>query len=271
MPSDHSPSRELSEIELDQFFLSTRTRNCLINQRVQTVGQLSDLTTADIRAWPNAGRKTLRELQELLGSVGLRLKDDPEPLPGLLEKLAAPSPLPTKLGPAPRPMTLLAQAAPETQKRLIARLKLFSLSTRARNVLVKRKLRYLGELVRLKQSDLCAFPHSGRQTANELVGLVEREGFQPGTAIPDWSRELAAKLESQFRDEIEIENVNRSSDYLATIGPEPTCIEDELSRIAAALATGRNFDVLKELWGLTGSKPRTLESVGPGANPPLDA
>ena len=26
---------------------------------------------------PNAGRKTLRELQELLGSVGLTLKDDP--------------------------------------------------------------------------------------------------------------------------------------------------------------------------------------------------
>jgi DNA-directed RNA polymerase subunit alpha len=77
MHLDRSSCRELPEIELDQFDLSTRTRNCLINQRIQNVGQVSELTTADIRAWPNAGRKTLRELQELLGSVGLTLKDDP--------------------------------------------------------------------------------------------------------------------------------------------------------------------------------------------------
>jgi hypothetical protein len=145
MHRDRSPSRELPDIELDRFDLSTRTRNCLIDQGIQTVGQLCDLTTADIRDWPKAGRKTLRELQELLGSVGLKLKDDPEPLgaskPGLLEELAARAPQPTKLGPASRPTILLEQAAPEIQKRLIARLKLFSLSTRARNVVVRQNVR----------------------------------------------------------------------------------------------------------------------------------
>jgi hypothetical protein len=273
MEPNHSLYRELSEIELDKFDLSTRTRNCLISQRVQTVGQLSDLTTADIRAWRNAGRKTLRELQELLGSVGLRLKDDPEPIgtlkPGLLEELAARPPAPTKANPVPRPTVMLEQAAPEVQKRLIARLKLFSLSARARNIIVQQKLRYLGELVQLKYSDLCDIRHSGRQTANELVGLVQREGFRPSTVIPDWSRELAVTLERQLRDEIEIEMVTRSSDYLAAIGPKPTSIEDELSRIAGALATGRNFDVIMRLWGWTGSAPRTLESVAQEQTPRL--
>ena len=102
-----------------------------------------------------------------------------------------------------------------------------------------------------------------------MIGLVQGEGFQPGTAIPDWSRELAAKLEGQFRDEIQIEIVKRSSDYLAAIGPEPTCIEDELSRIAAALATGRNLDVIKKLWGWSGSEPRTLKSVAQEQTPRL--
>jgi hypothetical protein len=270
---DHSSFRELLEIELDRFDLSVRARNCLINQRVQTVGQLSDLTTADIRAWRNAGRKTLLELQELLGSVGLRLKDDPEPIgtfkPGLLEELKAAAPLSTKAGSIPRPTIFLEQAAPDMQKRLITHLKLFSLSTRARNVLVQQKLRYLGEIVRLKHSDLCALPHSGRRTADELIRLMQQEGFSPGTAIPDWSRELAATLERQFRGEIEIETVKRSSDHLAAIGPEPTCIEDELSRIATALATGRNLDVVMKLWGWTGSEPRTLESVAQEQKPRL--
>jgi hypothetical protein len=273
MQPDHLSSPELPEIELDRFDLSTRTRNCLTNQRVRTLGELSDLTTTHIRAWRNAGRKTLRELQELLGSVGLRLKDDPEPIgtfnPGLLRELAVRTPLPTEAVTGTLPMILLEQTAPEIQKRLVARLKLFSLSTRARNILVQQKLGYLGELVRLKYSDLCALPHSGRRTADELVELVQREGFQPGTAIPDWSRELAAKLEGQFRDEIEIDTVKRSSDYLETLGPEPTCIEDELSRIAAALATGRNLDVIMNLWGWSGSEPRTLESVAQEQMPRL--
>ena len=273
MESHHPSYRDLFEIELDRFDLSTRTRNCLITQRIQTVGQLSDLTTAGIRAWRNAGRKTLRELQELLGSVGLRLRDDREPLgtlkPSLLEELNARAPPPTKAGPTPRPTVILGQAAPEVQKRLIARLKLFSLSTRARNILVQQKLRYLGELVQLKFSDLCDFRHSGRQTAKELAGLVQREGFQPGTAIRGWSRELAVTLECQFQDEIEIDAVKRSGDYLAAIDREPTCIEDELSRIAAALAKGRDLDVIMKLWGWTGGEPRTLESVAQEQTPRL--
>jgi hypothetical protein len=154
------------------------------------------------------------------------------------------------------------------QKRLIASQTAFFIHSR-KKLTRSAETHYLGELVRQKHSDLCAFPHSGRQTADELVGVVQREGFQPGTAIPDWSRELAIKLESQFRDDMEIYTVKRSSDYLATIGPEPTCIEDELSRIAAALATGRNLDVVTKLWGSTGNEPRTLESVAQEQSPPL--
>jgi hypothetical protein len=273
--TDNRPTpRDVPEIKLERFDLSTRTRNCLINQRVLTVGQLSDLTTSDIRAWPNAGRKTLRELQELLGSVGLKLRDDLEPVGtvklSLLGELAAHAPRSLANDrPATPPTILLEHATPEIQKRLIAQLKLFSLSTRARNVVVQERLTYLGELVRLKHRDLCAFDHSGRRTANELVSLVQREGFQPGTTIPDWSSEAAAKLEAQFREEIQIEVVKRSSEFLAAIGPEPTCIEDELGRIAAALAADRNLDVIKRLWGWTGSEPRTLESVAQEQTPRL--
>lgn len=272
MATDRSTSRELSEIELDRFDVSTRTRNCLINQRVVTVGQLSDLTTSNIRSWPNAGRKTLRELQELLGSVGLKLKDDPEPIGplklNLFEELAAHPNDPVKgEQPASPPSIFLGQAPPELQRRLVARLSLFALSTRARNVVVQERLLYLGEIVCLKHRELSAFEHSGRQTASELVSLVQGQGFRPGTSIPDWSREAAAKLEAQFRDEILMETVKRSSDFLATLGPEPTCLEDELARIAAALASGRNLDVVKKLWGWTGDEPRTLESVAQEQTP----
>jgi DNA-directed RNA polymerase alpha subunit len=242
MTGDRSTSRDVSEIELDQFDVSTRTRNCLTNQRVVTIGQLCDLTTSDIRRWDNAGRKTLRELQELLGSVGLKLKDDPEPIGtlkwNLFEEVAAHTSDPHKGGRRTKPSTIfLRQAPPEVQRRLLARLSSFSLSTRARRVVVQERLMYLGEIVRLKQREFSAFKGSGRHTASELVSLVQGQGFEPGTSIPDWSREAAGKLEVEFRDELQMETVKRSSDFLATLGPEPTCIEDELARIAAALAS----------------------------------
>jgi DNA-directed RNA polymerase subunit alpha len=68
---------ELANVALDQVDLSTRARNCLINENISTIGQLAELSLWEIMRWPNAGKKTLLEFQELLGRLGLKLSDDP--------------------------------------------------------------------------------------------------------------------------------------------------------------------------------------------------
>ena len=269
---DGSPAVvNLADVDLERFDLSTRTRNCLCNAEVKRVGELTELSASDILHWQNAGKKTLREIRELLGSVGLKLKGDPDTAVPinlkLLHQLAVQPPLPL---PSDKPKLIrLSEAGRDVQRRLLAPLSSFSLSTRAKNIIVQEKLRYIAELVQLVFDKLLAFNSSGKKTATELADLVKAQGFELGTSIPDWSREAARTMEETFASERLREVIDKSNAFLTTLGPEPSCLEDELRRIAAALASDRNLELLIKLWGWNGSDPRTLESVASELKPKL--
>jgi hypothetical protein len=259
---------DIADVELERFDLSVRTRNCLWRAKVKRVGELTALSAADILRWQNAGKKTLHEIRELLGTIGLQLKGDSDTTAPinmtLLHELATPAP------PSVKPRLIrLREAGRDVQRRLLTPITSFSLSTRAKNVIVRGKLQFMAELVQLKFGTLLAFDSSGKKTATELDTLVKTQGFVLGTEIPDWSRETARELEKSFADERQQEIIDRSSAVLAKLGPEPGCLEDELRRIAAALESGRNLELLIELWGWNGSEPRTLESVGFELTPSL--
>jgi hypothetical protein len=259
----------IAAVELERIDLSTRTRNCLCKAEVKLVGELTALSASDILRWRNAGKKTLREIRELLGSIGLKLKGDPDtsaPINSrLLHQLAVPLPPPS----AKPKLIRLGEAGRDVQRRLLAPLSSFFLSTRAKNVIVQAKLRYVAELVQLDFGMLLAFDGYGKKTATELADLIKAQGFELGTSIPDWSRETARALEESFASERLQEIIERSNAFLATLGPEPGCLEDELRRIATALASGRNLELLIKLWGWNGTDPRTLESVGSELTPRL--
>jgi DNA-directed RNA polymerase subunit alpha len=56
---------------LDEFDLSVRTANCLKNASISTVGDLVARSEREILEIKNFGKKSLEELQELLGRLGL--------------------------------------------------------------------------------------------------------------------------------------------------------------------------------------------------------
>ena len=56
---------------LDEFDLSVRTANCLKNASIATVRDLVSRSEKDILEIKNFGKKSLEELQELLGRLGL--------------------------------------------------------------------------------------------------------------------------------------------------------------------------------------------------------
>jgi DNA-directed RNA polymerase subunit alpha len=61
-------NRSVEELEL-----SVRSYNCLKNANIQTIGELVQKTEAEMLKTKNFGRKSLNEIKEILGSMGLSL------------------------------------------------------------------------------------------------------------------------------------------------------------------------------------------------------
>lgn len=58
-----------------EFELSVRSWNCLKNENIRTVGELCTKTRAQLLRTPNFGRLSLREIEQVLQSMGLKLRD----------------------------------------------------------------------------------------------------------------------------------------------------------------------------------------------------
>jgi hypothetical protein len=162
----------------------------------------------------------------------------------------------------PLVIVLFSKADHLTQMKLATKLTSFSLSVRATNVLKKANVLYLGELICLRPETLMRHKNSGRKTVQELSDLANLHGFQLGTSIPDWSREVVITKNEMFSTERIEELRQRSGEFLDRFGPKPMCLEQELERIARALEKGRNAEMIIKLWGWSGQGPRTLDSVG---------
>jgi len=61
-------NRSVEELEL-----SVRSYNCLKNANIQTIGELVQKSEAEMLRTKNFGRKSLNEIKEILGNMGLAL------------------------------------------------------------------------------------------------------------------------------------------------------------------------------------------------------
>jgi DNA-directed RNA polymerase alpha subunit len=267
-PAGAKPGKAVSEkralvgrIRLDRFPLSTRTANCLLDQEIKSVGQLARLTPSDVSEWPHAGEKTLHELRLILGSVGLSLRDDKKPAGRFDQRKLEQLLLPRGSEPKTNVM-MLADAAPDVQLKLVSRIDTFPISAWAKNFAIQAKFHYLGELAQFTKKELRESKSCGLRSLKELSALLESQNLTLGLTIPDWSRKRAAELADSMSSELAREALARSGQLLARVGPEPSCLEEELSRIVAMSETPANVAVLLSLWGWNGSEPRTLASVG---------
>ena len=86
-------NRSVEELEL-----SVRSYNCLKNAGIQTIGELVQKSEAEMLRTKNFGRKSLSEIKEILGSMGLALGMKPD-ASGRLQ--------------APPPSMMMAEAGPD--------------------------------------------------------------------------------------------------------------------------------------------------------------
>ena len=75
-PSEEDKLNEYLWRSVDELELSVRSANCLQNANIHYIGDLVQKTEAEMLKTKNFGRKSLEELQELLGQLGLHFGMD---------------------------------------------------------------------------------------------------------------------------------------------------------------------------------------------------
>ena len=90
LPFNRNLLRKVDELEL-----SVRSANCLKNDNIVYIGDLVEKSEADMLRTPNFGRKSLNEIKEVLGQMGLHLGMEvegwpPENIDELIQKVDDP-------------------------------------------------------------------------------------------------------------------------------------------------------------------------------------
>ena len=96
-PQEQSQEKEEEELpfnrnllrKVDELELSVRSANCLKNDNIVYIGDLVQKSESDMLRTPNFGRKSLNEIKEVLGQMGLHLgMEFPDWPPENIEELA---------------------------------------------------------------------------------------------------------------------------------------------------------------------------------------
>lgn len=73
LSSDAEKSSELLDRSVEELELSVRSSNCLQNANIRYIGELIQRSEADMLKTKNFGRKSLKEIKEILGEMNLQL------------------------------------------------------------------------------------------------------------------------------------------------------------------------------------------------------
>lgn len=156
----------LLETPLSEYELSVRARNCLKKMNIRTVGELMNLTEAELLAYKNFGETSLNEIKALLSKKGLRLGQ------GLDEITIADAGHPTEESPP-------AASVPPGQEAILSKpVTDLELSVRARRCLQRLNIQSLSDLIQFSESDLLSTRNFGVTSLNEIKARLGEHGLQ---------------------------------------------------------------------------------------------
>jgi DNA-directed RNA polymerase subunit alpha len=132
------------------FELSVRSRNCLQKMGIDTIGDLTRTTEAELLSSKNFGETSLYEIREMLTSKGLSLGQFAH------EKKSTEPPIDT------------SHMSPDEQALLDRPISDLNLSVRARKCMARLQLNSIGELVRKTGDDMLECKNFGVTSLNEV-------------------------------------------------------------------------------------------------------
>lgn len=162
---DRDKRNAILDLPITDFELSVRSRNCLRQMNIRSIGDLLRTTEADLLSYKNFGETSLNEIKALLAQRGMRLGQ-------ALQPAASPAP------PAPLFFQRPGSETSAHARRSIAELEL---SVRSRKALQRLGITTLGELAFRSESELLTIKNFGQTSLSEikrqlaLYGLSLRE------------------------------------------------------------------------------------------------
>jgi DNA-directed RNA polymerase subunit alpha len=153
------------DMALADFELSVRSRNCLRQMNIHTVGDILRVTEAELMAFKNFGETSLNEVKALLSSKGL-----------VIGQLAAAT---TASTPA-EPEGSVAAAPTETGDPALPQQSVaaLNLSVRARRCLQRLGITTIGELTSRTEAELLATKNFGQTSLDEIRSELSQRGLR---------------------------------------------------------------------------------------------
>jgi len=147
------------DIPVTDFELSVRARNCLKKMDIDTLGDLLQITEADLLSSKNFGETSLIEIKTMLAQKGLQLGQevDPSPTRSMMS--------PPAEGMAAGDNALMAKPVGELE-----------LSVRARRALDRLGILTLGDLAQRSESELLTCKNFGQTSLNEIKQRLAEHG-----------------------------------------------------------------------------------------------
>ena len=154
-----SRKNQILETPISDFELSVRSRNCLRKMNIRTLGDLLNISEAELLSYKNFGETSLREIKTVIESKGLRLGM------ALEDKQPHSSQEP------------VIQGSPEDQGLLTKSIDDVQLSVRSRKCLQKLNIQTLGELTRTTDAELLGCKNFGVTSLNEIKKMLAGFGL----------------------------------------------------------------------------------------------
>ena len=150
---------QILETPISDFELSVRSRNCLRKMNIITLGDLLNISEAELLSYKNFGETSLREIKYLLDTKGLHLGM------ALEEKLSS-----VELS----DMNITENKDEQLLSKPIDDLQL---SVRARKCLQKLELRTIDDLIRRTEAELLGCKNFGVTSLNEITKAINNLGL----------------------------------------------------------------------------------------------
>jgi len=151
---------QILETPISDFELSVRSRNCLRKMKIETIGDLLNITEAELLSYKNFGETSLREIKAILEPKGLYLGMALDEKQLTLDE------------------TLDSEAVEDDDEGLAAKpVEDLQLSIRSRKCLQKLNIHTIGDLVRKTEAELLGVKNFGLTSLNEIKKAISDIGL----------------------------------------------------------------------------------------------
>jgi len=222
-------------------------------ENIVYVGDLVRMTSSNLLRVPNFGRKSLREVEEELARLGLRLGMD----------LSTWTPHESQVNFfGTNPGHDSQEFSSKTNPGLLIRIEDLDLSVRTHNCLVRENIVYVGDLVQTIAQSLLRVPNFGRKSLREVDELLGAMGYHLGMAVSGWPpddiEEASATVARSNRE------VLTDHDLANFSCPDARSFKDELlyvtKNILSKSRSQANCMIAYNSWD--GGPQLTLEDIG---------